>query len=77
MAQLPIIEFKWQRDPKGYRLEGTKPGSRRIVRNGRLQGGRRRIGGKLDRVMLNTMHIPRKIWPTFRAMDWRMPCRST
>lgn len=33
MALLPIIDFSWQRDPKGYRLVHSKPLSR-IVRNG-------------------------------------------
>jgi hypothetical protein len=32
MAQLPIVEFAWMRDPKGYRL--TEGKQRRIVRNG-------------------------------------------
>jgi hypothetical protein len=33
MAQLPIIDFTWTRDPKGYRLTDSKP-LRRVVRNG-------------------------------------------
>jgi hypothetical protein len=34
MAQLPIIDFSWCRDPEGYRLVDSKP-LRKIVRNGR------------------------------------------
>jgi hypothetical protein len=33
MTQLPIIDFAWTRDPKGYRLTDPKP-LRRVVRNG-------------------------------------------
>lgn len=33
MAQLPIIDFAWTRDPKGYRFTDSKP-LRRLVRNG-------------------------------------------
>jgi len=33
MAQLPIIDFGWSLDPKGYRLTDSKP-LRRVVRNG-------------------------------------------
>src|SRR5215469_6024243 len=33
MAHLPIIDFAWKRDPKGYRMSDSEP-LRRIVRNG-------------------------------------------
>jgi hypothetical protein len=33
MAQLPLIDFTWTLDPKGYRLTESKP-LRRVVRNG-------------------------------------------
>jgi hypothetical protein len=58
LAQLPIIDFVWSRDPKGYRLEEGPP--RRIVRNGpnRSEEFCRPLGGEEFRIFASIAGSP-------------------